>query len=186
MSFEVELKYRTDDHVALAEKLAALGASASAPISQEDVYLSHPARDFAATNEALRLRRVGKSNRITYKGARRSGPTKTREEIEIPFAEGADSLKQMTRLFQNLGFGRIAVVRKSRRTFHLIHLGREIEVSLDLAEGLGAFVEVEAIAQGEDDLAPAQASVLDLAVELNLGEVEPRSYLRMLLERGPR
>ena len=42
MSFEVELKYRTDDHVGLAEKLAALGASASAPVSQEDVYLSHP------------------------------------------------------------------------------------------------------------------------------------------------
>ena len=41
------------------------------------------------------------------------------------------------------------------------------------------FVEVEAIAQGEDDLAPAQAAVLDLAVELDLGEVEPRSYLRM-------
>src|SRR5918998_918084 len=93
MSFEVELKYRTDDHIGLAEKLAALGAAASAPVSQEDVYLSHPARDFAATNEALRLRRVGKSNRITYKGARRTGPTKTREEIEIPFAEGADPLK---------------------------------------------------------------------------------------------
>ena len=186
MSFEVELKYRTDDHVGLAEKLAALGASASPPVSQEDIYLSHPSRDFAVTNEALRLRRVGKTNRITYKGARRSGPTKTREEIEIPFAGGAESLKQMTQLFQNLGFGLVAVVRKSRRSFHLTHLGREIEVSLDLAEGLGAFVEVEAIARGEDDLPPAQAAVLDLAVELDLGEVEPRSYLRMTLERGPR
>ena len=186
MSFEVELKYRTDDHVGLAEKLMALGAFASPPVSQEDVYLSHPGRDFAATNEALRLRRVGKSNRITYKGARRSGPTKTREEIEIPFAGGDEALKQMTRLFQSLGFGLVAVVRKSRRAFHLTHLGHELEVSLDLAEGLGAFVEVEALAQAEDDLPPAQAAVLDLAVELDLGEVEPRSYLRMTLEHKAR
>ena len=92
----------------------------------------------------------------------------------------------MTQLFLNLGFGVVAVVRKSRRSFHLTHLGREIEVALDLAEGLGAFVEVEAIARGEDDLPPAQAAILDLAVELELGEVEPRSYLRMTLERGPR
>ena len=170
----------------LAAKLAALGASATPPISQEDTYLSHPARDFAKTNEALRLRRIGKTNRITYKGARRSGPTKTREEIEIPFAGGPESLKQMSRLFQNLGFGLVAVVRKSRRSFHLTHIGREIEISLDLAEGLGAFVEVETIAKGEADLPTAQAAVLDLACELDLGEAEPRSYLRMTLERGPR
>ena len=72
----------------------------------EDIYLNHPARDFAETNEAFRIRRISDENRITYKGPRRSGPTKTREEIEIPFASGPDRFQQLLRLLENLGSAR--------------------------------------------------------------------------------
>jgi adenylate cyclase, class 2 len=57
---------------------------------------------------------------------------------------------------------------------------------LDVAEDLGAFVEIESIAADPDALPAAQAAVLDLARELGLTEVEPRSYLRMALERRAR
>ncbi len=60
-----------------------------------------------------------------------------------------------------------------------------MEVVLDRAEGLGDFAEVESLSE-ERGLAEAQEAVLALARELGLTEVEPRSYLRMLLERGPR
>ena len=50
---------------------------------------------------------------------------------------------------------------------------------------MGDFAEVEALAGG-DDLAEAQAAVLGLARELGLDRVEPRSYLRMILERDGR
>ena len=46
MSFEVEIKYRTDAHADLARRLASLGGEPAAAIDQEDIYLSHPARDF--------------------------------------------------------------------------------------------------------------------------------------------
>src|SRR3954449_1270660 len=85
MSFEVEIKFRTDGHDDMARRLAEMGGKPAAVSDQEDVYLSHPARDFAQTGEALRLRSEGSSNRITYKGPRQGGPTKTREEIEIAF-----------------------------------------------------------------------------------------------------
>src|SRR5687768_6575525 len=104
MSFEVEVKYRTDDHAGLVERLRGLGAEADAEVTQEDAYLGHPARDFARTNEAFRIRRIGASNRVTYKGPRRDGPTKTREEIEIGFDEGEPAFEQMRRLLMNLGF----------------------------------------------------------------------------------
>jgi len=182
MSFEVESKFRTTAHDELEGRLNAMGAVAKPEVTQEDIYLGHPSRDFAQTNEALRIRRIGSENRITYKGPRRSGPTKTREEIELPFGEGEHTFEQLLRLLTNLGFQKVAVIRKSRRPYHLVFHGREIEVALDRAEGLGDFAEVEAFAPTEAELPAAQSAVLALAQELGLTEVEPRSYLRMHLE----
>src|SRR5262245_15995791 len=118
MSFEVEVKYRSADHDRLRRLLIDRGAREDAPVEQEDVYLSHPSRDFAQTNEALRLRRIGTDNRITYKGPRFPGPTKTREEIEISVAQGEDASRDLARLFENLGFRPVAAIRKRRTTFH--------------------------------------------------------------------
>jgi adenylate cyclase class 2 len=189
MGFEVEIKFRDADHDSIARRLAGLGAPAGEAVAQEDVYLAHPGRDFAATGEAFRLRRDGAANRLTYKGPRHAGPTKTREEVEVAFAEGPGAWASMERLFEALGFRAVAAVRKVRRAFHLERDGRAMEVVLDRVEGLGDFAEVEALA-GDDpaDLAAAQAAVLGLARELGLGQerVEPRSYLRMILEREGR
>jgi adenylate cyclase class 2 len=182
MGFEVEQKFRTDGHAEVAARLNAMGAAAGPRIDQEDAYWNHPARDFATTNEALRLRRVGAGNAITYKGPKHAGPTKTREEIEIPYREGPEGLEQMSRLFEALGFRPVALVRKHRTPYTLTYEGREVEVVLDVAEDIGTFVEVEAIAEGEADLPEAQRVVMSLAAALGLTDVEPRSYLRMALE----
>src|SRR5262249_22422456 len=152
MSFEVEIKFRTDGHGDLAAQLERLGAAPAPAIEQEDTYLSHPARDFAQSGEALRLRREGNSHRITYKGPRHGGPTKTRQEIEIDFAEGDDTCEQMRHLWELLGFRPVAVLRKRRQAFHLVHQGRALEVVLDLAQDLGTFAEVETIARNAADL----------------------------------
>jgi adenylate cyclase class 2 len=186
MSYEVEVKYRDVDHADLARRLQARGAKASPPQDQEDVYLSHPCRDFARTNEALRLRRIGPENRITYKGPRLEGPTKTRPEIEIPFEGGPEAFEQLARLFENLGFGRVASVRKRRESFHLTVRERPIEVVLDEAESLGTFAEVEAFANDDSEVPAARELVLAVAEELGLTMVEPRSYLRMVLEKQAR
>jgi adenylate cyclase class 2 len=182
MNYEVEVKYRTDDHDGVARQLAELGAAAAGGVEQEDTYLSHPARDFAETKEAFRIRRAGEDNRLTYKGPKQSGPTKTRAEVEIPFAAGDERCRQMARLLLHLGFQPVATIRKRRESFHLFFQGHPLEVALDTAEGLGRFVEIEAIAGGDDDLPGTQQAVLALGERLGLSDVEPRSYLRMLLE----
>lgn len=184
MGFEVEIKFRDVDHADLAARLLAIGAVPGEAIAQEDRYLAHPARDFARTNEALRLRREGDANRITYKGPKLAGPTKTREEVEIPFEDGAEGLAGMARIFEALGFRPVATIRKLRRPFSLAVEGRPVEIGLDQAEGLGSFAEVEALAEGPGDLAEAQRVVQELAGRLGLVAVEPRSYLRMHLESG--
>jgi adenylate cyclase class 2 len=182
MGYEVEVKYRCVDHRVMAQRLAELGAELSASALQVDSYLSHPARDFAASNEAFRVRSIGNENRITYKGPRRPGPTKTREEIEIRFADGAQTTEQLLRLFELLGFRVVATIRKERTSYLVKRAGQSLEVALDRAESLGDFAEIEALAPSEPDLPAAQSAVLALAAELGLTEVEPRSYLRMVLE----
>ena len=59
MGFEVEIKFRDADHAAIARALLGLGAEPGEAVEQEDVYLAHPSRDFAASGEAFRLRRDG-------------------------------------------------------------------------------------------------------------------------------
>ena len=182
MGFEVEVKYRSVDHDVLQRRLAELGAVPAASVLQVDTYLSHPARDLTATNEAFRVRSTGGENRITYKGPRRPGPTKTREEIEVRFADGEQSAGQLLRLFEILGFRPLATIRKKRTSFHLTVDHHNLDVALDQAEGLGHFAEIETLAASEAELKAAQATVLALAAELGLAEVELRSYLRMALE----
>lgn len=183
MRFEVEQKFRATASEQVSLRLTSMGAGPGPPASQEDEYFAHPSRDFASTNEVLRLRRVGDSNAVTYKGPKRAGPTKTREEIEIAFADGPDALAGARRLFEALGFRSVFTVRKTRTPYHLQSNGRPLEVALDAVAGLGTFVEVEAIANGEGDLPSAQKAVTELAAALGLSEVEPRSYLRMALEQ---
>jgi adenylate cyclase class 2 len=182
MSYEVEVKYRAVDHDHLVQRVVQMGAAAGGVVHHEDIYFSHPSRDFAQSNEAFRIRRLGDENRITYKGPRRSGPTKTREEIEIPMAPGDDQFRRLLRLLENLGFRPIATIRKRRESFHLTFQEHELEIALDVADSLGAYAEIEAFADGENDLPQAQQAVLALADQLGLTEVEPRSYLRMALE----
>src|SRR5580658_642642 len=67
MSYEVELKFPVPDLPAFAQKLTDLAIPISPAQEEIDVYFAHPARDFAKTDEALRLRRKGAANYITYK-----------------------------------------------------------------------------------------------------------------------
>jgi adenylate cyclase class 2 len=183
MGYEVEIKFRVPDHNEVRKRLAPIGAMPGPEFEVVDLYLAHPARDFAKTDEALRIRRQGDSNRVTYKGPKQAGPTKTREEIEVPFAAGTQALEQMAQVFDRIGFRTVARVEKTRSSAGVVYQGRPIGLALDFAEGLGSFVEVEATACGALDLADAQKAVMGLAQELGLVEVEPRSYLQMSLER---
>ncbi|MDR3634154.1 MAG: class IV adenylate cyclase [Isosphaeraceae bacterium] len=184
MGYEVELKFRAVEHAELAKRLAELGASAEPPVAQEDLYLAHPCRDFAQTNEAFRIRRVGHDNFVTYKGPKHPGATKTREEIEIPVLASEEGFARVRVLLERLGFSPVATIRKVRTTFRLEYAGRSLEVALDAAEQIGDFAEVETLAASQEDLPHAQDAVLECAKALGLNQVEPRSYLRMALERA--
>ncbi|MCH7990085.1 MAG: class IV adenylate cyclase, partial [Planctomycetes bacterium] len=84
MSYEVELKFPLDDAERISAQLDGLQAERGAPIEQVDRYFNHPSRDFAQTDEALRIRTMNDRSLLTYKGPLLDAETKTRLEIELP------------------------------------------------------------------------------------------------------
>jgi adenylate cyclase class 2 len=185
--YEVEIKFRLRDRAATERRLVALGARMREPIVQSDTYFSHPCRDFAQTDEALRLRRDGDQVAITWKGPRLDAATKTRREIELPLAVcGASaanlepSLERWTGLLEALGFRPAGTVAKTRTPGSVSWQGRDVEVALDTVAGLGDFLEIEIVAAA-GDLAAATACLESLAETLGCGPRERRSYLELVL-----
>ena len=181
MRYEVEMKFPVADLAALEARLAGLGAAIAAAQPEVDVYFAHPARDFAQTDEALRIRRKGSANFITYKGPKIDAATKTRREIDLPLPPGEDTAQAWSGLLEALGFTAVGEVRKLRRKAHVDWQGRRVEVSLDEVERLGTFVELELLAEAAD-VEAARACIVSLAGELGLEGNERRSYLELLLE----
>src|SRR5450432_4115279 len=131
MHFEVEQKHRVGDRAALLAKLAERGAKLGEAVLQSDQYFAHPARDFAQTDEALRIRTVGNSSFVTYTGPKLDAMSKTRRELALPLAASDADGSQFAELLAALGFTPVATVRKQRRTFHIAHEGRDAEGALD-------------------------------------------------------
>ena len=182
MQYEVEQKHRVVDERALFERLAERGVVVGPRVEQADQYFAHPARDFARTDEALRIRTAGDKCFVTYKGPKVDTATKTRRELELPLHPKDEHGTRFAELLQALGFAPIAVVRKHRRPFQVTFENTRIEGALDEVEGLGAFVELELQAD-ESHLEGAKRLISLLAGELALGPTERRSYLEMLLNK---
>ncbi|MBM4003851.1 MAG: class IV adenylate cyclase [Planctomycetes bacterium] len=180
MLFEVEQKFRVANFDAVGRRLSELGITVGDPVEQVDTYFRHPQRDFARTDEALRLRREGVENRITYKGPKIDGVTKTRREIELAFEPGSDRYQDFTALLMALGFTTVADVRKIRRSAPTTWETIPIIVTLDRVDQVGTFVEIETQADA-GMLDQARAHVQSLAAALGLDQPERRSYLELLL-----
>jgi adenylate cyclase class 2 len=176
---EVEQKFRVADHAEVIARLKQLGATAHGEIEQRDTYYAHPARDFAKTDEALRIRCVGEKSFITYKGPKLDATTKTRREIELPIA----SPEEFAELLTALGFAVVAEVAKRRQIMRVEGPPFGVEVALDKINGLGSFVELEVAAEMAD-LDAARDQIAQLAIELGLTDNERRSYLELLLAAG--
>lgn len=180
--YEVEQKHAVNDVSALTARLAERSVVLQPAELQSDRYFAHPARDFAVTDEALRIRTVGDRSFVTYKGPKLDTTTKTRRELELPLDDADADGAKFAELLTLLGFRPVATVLKQRRTFYIEHRGRRVEGALDDVDGLGTFVELELVADVAT-LAETQQCIRELAAELGLGPTERRGYLQLLLTK---
>ena len=161
MSYEVELKFPVPDLSAFSQKLSAQAVAISLPQEEIDLYLAHPSRDFAQTDEALRLRRKGDANFITYKGPKIDATTKTRREIELPLAPGPESLASWSLSWRRSAFARWLKSANPAAKRPFPGKAAALEACLDEVAGVGTFVEFELIAEA-NELDAARACIESL------------------------
>jgi adenylate cyclase class 2 len=169
---EIEVKCPVDDLNAIERLLRDKGARFVGELSQNDLYLSHPCRDFGRTDEALRLRRENDRHILFYKGPKLDQTTKTREELSTPIPD-PETLKL---ILGRVGFEKVIEVEKVRRVYVL----NEVEVALDRVTGLGGFVELEV---QDLEQARGRAMLFGAMEELGLERTERSSYLELLLQK---
>jgi adenylate cyclase class 2 len=176
--YEVEVKVEAD-HAAVRRRLAELDAVRGSHVVQRDTYYDAPHRDFAETDEALRLRREtvvdgDESTRLTYKGPLVDSTSKTRRELETGVVDGetADGI------LRALGFTPAAVVEKERERYRV----DGYTVTLDAVTDVGSFVEVEReVPEAELDATREGAFEVLRRLGLDPDDGVRTSYLGMLL-----
>lgn len=180
MPLEVERKYRLLDTAATRARLHELGVQFGPPERQVDRYFNHPARNFAETDEALRIRSIGEKNFVTYKGPKLDRSVKTRRELEPALADGTATAEEFAAVLVALGFRPTTAVLKQRASAALARHGVEYQICWDEVDRLGTFLEIELVVD-EAAAGAARDKVLLLEAELALTNVEPRSYLSLVL-----
>ncbi|WP_424357444.1 class IV adenylate cyclase [Methanocella sp. MCL-LM] len=172
---EVEIKAPAG-RAELTRKLNQLGAVFEKKVWQIDSYYNAPHRDFKDTDEALRLREQGSRIYMTYKGKKLDPLSKTRKEVEVEVGDR----DKMEDILISLGFRKTLDVIKERQIYHY----KNAEICLDRVEGLGEFVEVEAMAENQKEIVAKRDEVTAILRELGVtADLIRESYLEMLLQK---
>ncbi len=172
---EVEVKARVYDPRLMERSIIALGALPIGIEAQVDTYYSAPYRDFAKTDEALRIRVQDNKCFLTYKGARMDSISKTRKEYEVEVND-ADN---MGNILSSLNFTPVATIVKKRKKYML----GEFIISLDEVRNLGDFMEVEVSIRDSTSHEDKVESIFRLFEKLGISRDDSirKSYLEMIL-----
>lgn len=171
----VELKARDQDPERTLAAALAHGAVDQGTLQQKDTY-------YAAREGRLKLReeRAGDApataTLIAYARADEAAArTSAYHLVEVPDAAALSAALDAS-------LGTVVVVDKFRRLL----LWEGVRIHLDAVEGLGAWVELEAVAPAGSDLSDEHRKVAELRAVLGMDDahVVARGYAAMLLEGG--
>ena len=186
--YEVEIKVPADLE-ATRERLREAGAERVDARRQRDTYYDAPHREFAETDEALRIRREtpladgpespegepDPAATVTYKGPLLEEASKTRTEHET----GVDDGEALAAVLSGLGFEPAAAVEKRREFWSY----DGFTVTLDAVTGLDEYVEIEREVEEEGEVETAREAAVEALDRLGLDADEQvrTSYLGLLL-----
>jgi len=174
MALEIEAKYRLDDPETLPVRLRECGARRMGAVLETNHYFDRPGGEMRRSDCGLRVRVAESTDpdaagspkvTVTYKGPRRPGALKVREEIEF----GADDGDAAAAMLEALGFARALTFQKRRESWRL----GSCRVELDELPYLGHFAEIEG---------PDEAAVMAAARQLGLDDlpVERTAYSTLI------
>ena len=190
---EVEVKLPVSDLDKTKTELFKRGFRETALLEERDTYFDNLQGDIRANGEALRVRetknklrvretkdqRTGKCRaQMNFKGKKLDACTMTREELETGVEDGTVCRK----ILQAIGYSPAAPeVVKDR-----IMLRREsVTACLDSVHGLGEFLELEVLAEGEEQREAALGQIEYILQDLGyrISDTVQTSYLSMLQNR---
>ncbi|MGN6217241.1 MAG: class IV adenylate cyclase [Solirubrobacterales bacterium] len=165
------MKARDADPNRSLEVCKALGGTDKGVLHQRDTY-------FKVARGRLKLREEesAASQLISY-----ARPDEVEERLSCyRLVEIADTAGLKAALSESLGT--LVVVSKRRRLF----LWRDVRIHLDQVDGLGAFLEFEAVALEQSDLSEERQKVRHLreAFAINSEDLIDRSYSDLILAAG--
>lgn len=139
MYIEIEAKLKVDSFKGIEKRLKAIDAEFLRERLHTDAYFDDNKSKLRKSDSALRIRRqlIGRREQvvITFKGPRRKGRFKQRQEIQ--FEVGDVRLVEM--FLAAIGYKKTLEYQKKRRAWHY----RDCEIALDELPLLGRFVEIE-------------------------------------------
>jgi homotetrameric cytidine deaminase len=164
----VELKSRDPDPARTLELALKLGASDEGEIEQRDTY-------FGGSRARVKLREQtpGEDELIAYRRPD-DDAARVSEYLRVPVPDAA-ALKEAL----DAAYGTKVVVAKRRRLL----LWENVRIHLDEVKGLGSYMELEGLVDGDDD-GPARARVERLREELEIdaANLVAGSYSDLLLD----
>jgi homotetrameric cytidine deaminase len=164
----VELKATDPEPARTLERALALGAADHGVIVQRDTY-------FRVADGRLKLREEepGEAHLIAYARPDDAAVRVSAYRV-VPASEGTREA-----LAETVGVD--VVVEKRRRLL----LWETVRIHLDEVSGLGAFVELEAVAEPDSDLSREHAQVAQLREALGIGELREGSYADAVRAAAP-
>ena len=167
-SRNIEFKARDPQPARTLELALGLGADDRGEIAQTDTYFTR-----ARGRLKLREQQPGDAELIQYRRADMPGARES-EYRRVPVAD-APALRDAL----DAALGTLVVVEKRRRL--LLH--EDVRIHIDEVEGLGSFLELEAVAAQASDLSAEHDKVGRLRAELEIGDdaLVPQSYSELLL-----
>ncbi|MCK4679785.1 class IV adenylate cyclase [bacterium] len=170
MGRNIEIKARATDFAGQRARAEKLAGSPPETVSQEDTF-------FKSKRGRLKLRRLGgeRGELIYYERTDTHGPSESRYMI-LPTREAGILRDALSK-----ALGVSGVVRKRREVYHVAGT----RVHLDTVEGLGEFIELEAVLGPDESQEDGLARVRELVDALGIsgGDLIDRAYIDLLLER---
>lgn len=164
---EIEIKARVRDEAGLQAKLQELGCTLGEAVHQEDVVYAEKTGsldEFLTNSVFLRIRETPTQIVFTlkYNPDRQGEPDAMPVEHEVTVS----SRKELEGMLALLGYLPMVTVNKNRRKGTY----KNWEICLDEVTDLGTFIEVEQMAEHDEDVEPIQQELMGFLRSLAIEE----------------
>lgn len=182
---EVELKAHISDPEAVAARVAAF-ATPVGGFEKFDAYWHGPDWRLSRGTKGFRVRTEGGDTIVTFKSKRCEGGVEINREREFSVSDPA----ALDELLFRLGCEPFYTKRKRGRRFELKEPGQSHPTSIEILEleGLGHFIEIEALLESEEPsaVALAQGEIKGILARAGVdeAEIESRYYSELLMSAG--